>query len=326
MATPPSDETKMLFKLLSDREWHRYEEIHLALAHTIPPGKALRRYENRLQASRGFRGDNKTDIVLSETEQIDLGQRGIAQATISSWKGRGIIQRGDGPTKEIKIKPGFQSWGLAEVVPSAKPGEPQTGAPQDPPNAGGGYPEVPRADSEPSSAARAAQEQHPEPAPVAVASVTDEPAPPGVDKGSSFRPVEPLPRREPNSTWIPEDQAHYAWPGAPRGVTGEERVTAPTPPVVSCLDCGAMVGDQEIHEDWHVSQASAESHQIRITFDEETERAVADRVQEAMAPLLDQALDRFQQGMQDYLETKFAQLEACLINLQTAPKRPDRWH
>lgn len=316
MATPPSDETRTLFKLLLDREWHRYEDIHTALAATVPPGKALRRYENRLSASRGLRGDQKTEILLTETEQIDFGQRGIAQATISSWKGRGIIQRGEGRDKEIKIKPGFQTWGLDDAVPQAAESGPQA-AGQDPPKEAQGYTEVPPSDSEPSDATRTTREWPPPSA----AGPPQEILP---AEGGSFRPpVEPLPRRQPNNAWVPRDEAHYAWPGSAPEVKGAEAIQ-------SCVECGLAVIDMEIHEDWHASQSSAMSHQVRISFDEATEQGVADRVQAVLDPLLDQALsralDRFQRGMQEYLENRFAQLEASLIALRTAVKQPDRWH
>lgn len=118
MATPPSDDTRMLFRLLSDNLWHSYEEIRDKLAATVPPGRALRKYEERVEYARKYKGDPGYDTTASESTRIFLGARACAQIVITSWKGRGIQQQGSATNKQIRVKPGFTSWGLEhEGVP-----------------------------------------------------------------------------------------------------------------------------------------------------------------------------------------------------------------
>jgi hypothetical protein len=114
MATPPSDETKVLFRLLADGEWHLYDDVRNEIARLIPPGKGLRRYEQNVEYKRQYRQDPSYDTSLSEDDRIFYGQRMLAQAVITSWKGRGVIFTGDGSSepKRLKIKPGAKPWGV----------------------------------------------------------------------------------------------------------------------------------------------------------------------------------------------------------------------
>ncbi len=142
MATPPSDDTITLFKLLADGQWHNYYDVKDALAATVPPGRALRKYDERYRSGRGGRNlATESGSPLSEDEQILYGARACAQSTISSWKGKALMFRGEAKDKEIRVKPGFQgAWGIKQ--PAAEAAEPGKEA--------GGYTEVPPTDSEPS--------------------------------------------------------------------------------------------------------------------------------------------------------------------------------
>lgn len=112
MATPPSDDTRTLFKLISDGEWHRYEEIRDRIAEKVPPGRALRKYQERIEYKRKYSGDPTYDTSASEDERIELGAKACAQVVITSWKGRGIQHREHAGQKWIRVRPGFRSWGL----------------------------------------------------------------------------------------------------------------------------------------------------------------------------------------------------------------------
>jgi hypothetical protein len=122
MATPPSDDSRTLFKLIADGSWHPYEEIRDRIAATVPPGRALRKYQERVAYARQYKNDPSYDTSASEDERIYLGAKACAQIAITSWKGRGVQYSGDGPNKQIRIKPGFKSWGLeAEGVGQPTP-------------------------------------------------------------------------------------------------------------------------------------------------------------------------------------------------------------
>ena len=111
MATPPSDDSITLFRLLSDGQWRPYLDVRDALAKTVSPGRALRKYAARAaQAGR-------VDTDLSEDDKIWLGQKACAQICITSWKerGRGIEQRGRKDSREIRIQPGFRGPGLSNA-------------------------------------------------------------------------------------------------------------------------------------------------------------------------------------------------------------------
>lgn len=324
MATPPSDETRSLFKLLGDREWHRYEDVLNDLAATVPPGKAVRRYEDRLIASREFRGDNKTEIVLSETEQIELGARAIAQTTISSWKGRGIIQRGDSrEEKEIRIKPGFRTWGLSDLI-RPEPTRGEDGAPTQTPEEGGGYTDLQGRGSEPPVTAAGTAE-----VPLELAADPEVAHPivringyerylgdavpgyvfePPADEPPSQPPTDEPPVQE--SDWIPQDDADYRWGEQARSVTGDEPA--------ECGICGLAVIDQQLHDRWHEAQSQALREQPMALVDEVTLRTL-------VSGEIGQCLDRFQDGMQQYLSAQFAQLDERIRALKTPQNQSSRW-
>ena len=84
MATPPTDDTRQLFKLLADGGWHSYEEIRDEIARAVPPGRALRKYQERIDYARKQKGDPEYDTDLSEDDRIYYGQRSCAQIVITS--------------------------------------------------------------------------------------------------------------------------------------------------------------------------------------------------------------------------------------------------
>jgi hypothetical protein len=228
MATPPSDDTRTMFRLLADGEWHSYAKIKAEIAKTVPPGRALRKYQERLRQNRELRNDPNTEIIRSEDDQIRLGAAACAQITMTSWKGRGIIVRGEGPTKQCKIRPGFKSWGLEQPTPA--------GESQDPSKEPGGYTEVPPSDSDPPEAARATGEEASEPNPAAAVEASAEPA-------------------------IPDDVIPEIVQGEPTSSESSQYVT--NIPVMICPECFMAVTDLAGHEQWHLeiksSQASPEA-------------------------------------------------------------------
>lgn len=298
MATPPSDDTRRLFKLLDDGDWHNYNRIRDGVAEKVPPGRALRKYQERLIDGRRLRGDNKAEIPLTEDEQIFFGARALAQSTITSWKGRGIIARGEGSEKEIKIRPGFRAWGLVAAAKSAG-GTPGTveGA--------GGSTEVPPEDSVPSEGAGGPLPEPARPIPEPAAAST-EPV------------VAPMPVPEPTvnavhhdeaDSWIPKTSEDYAWPPN-RSTTGSERI--------ACPECGAEILNQQNHDRWHEEQKQTAREQPMALVDEVTLRTL-------ISGEIGQSLDEFQGGMQRYLAGMFAQVERQINDLKPTAERPKSW-
>lgn len=321
MATPPSDDTREMFRLLKDGGWHNYAAIKASIAEQVPPGRALRKYQMRLRQNRELRNDPNTDIYRSEDDQIRLGQGACAQITMTSWIGKGIITRGEGENREVKIKPGFKPWGI-EVGPE----------PQEPPPRPQGYTDPPPSDSEPSVASpHGAQEASvPQPEPrygwaeppsdeqrAADQAAQDEGTLPArrikLEPESFERPIsEPGP--------VPEPEPDL--PGAQLlSDVIDPAVQAPSPPYVtnvpvwSCPECFMAVTNETEHAKWHRELKAGPSAE---------EFALVDR--EAMVTLIGdvtrQVLDEFQTGMQDWLEARFAEVERQIFALRGV--RPDR--
>lgn len=328
LATPPNDDTKMLFKLLSDREWHSYTEIKKALARTVPPGRALRKYAERVEYNRRSQHASY-EVMPSEDAQIELGQLGIAQACLSSWRGRGIMFRGKGSGKEIKVKPGFTSYG----IPGFEPGNTGTGE-QDPDFQGAGVPEVSPDDFEPPAEdGRAGNEDHPvvhahgqhtfhehsaadyadhqqpiegERLPTDPLTVVDDPIerPPAdaepVDEVPKWVPLQGENDEQPLSD--PHSDEAYRWPTN----TVMVPVTA-----TACIGCGMLVLDVELHQKWHLELTE--------------ERSGPDFTLEELMQRFDNAisgkLDSFQAGMELWLTDQFTALEQAIALSRT----PVRW-
>lgn len=159
MPTPPSDDTRTLFRLIADGEWHEYEEIRAKIAASVPPGRALRKYEERVEYKRKYKNDPAYDTAVGEDERIHYGAKACAQVVITSWKGRGLQSREVAGRKWIRIRPGFVSWGLE------KEGIPGPGAGGSEPSESAGEPSEEPARPEPAV-----------PAPEAPESVAAEPA------------------------------------------------------------------------------------------------------------------------------------------------------
>lgn len=87
MSSPMSNEAKMLLKLLDDGQWHTLESITSRLAATVPPGKALRRYDTREAQREEKYGPRKTPELPDEMK-IASGQRTLANVVINSLKKR----------------------------------------------------------------------------------------------------------------------------------------------------------------------------------------------------------------------------------------------
>lgn len=107
MATPVTDETRTLIKLLQSGEWMPYSKIYESLAATVPPGKAVRRYRSRVAQRELHEGPRRTP-ELPEDQQIASGQRTLANVTINSAKKRFVeIDIIDGE-KRIRLRPGVE--------------------------------------------------------------------------------------------------------------------------------------------------------------------------------------------------------------------------
>lgn len=267
MATPPSDDSRTLFKLLSDGEWHAYTEVRDALARTVPPGRAIRKYEERLAYSREFlTGANGPQRTPTEDEKIELGQRACAQRIITSWKGRGVQARGEGKDKEIRMKPGFQTWGV-ETPATAKDDGNVEGPTEATPDAF----EAP--DDELSKAPTALPA--PEAAQDAVA-------------GSGDWIAAQDPYAHPPK---PPESDPYAWP-SPKVVAEE---------LPECAECGLGVINQSRHDEWHAGMKQLAERSEMALLDETAMRTllgdvmglVLDRFQDGMVGYLEERFADF---------------------------------
>lgn len=310
MATPPSDDTRVMFRLLKDGGWHNYAGVKASIAAQVPPGRALRKYQMRLRQNRDLRNDPNTDIYRSEDDQVRLGQGACAQITMTSWIGKGIITRGEGQDREVKIKPGFKPWGI-EVGPE----------PQEPPPEPQGYTDPPPSDSEPSvPAADTAQEAsvpEPEPVPVPQPEPEKAPEPEPVMPQLLSDVIDPPPAAgEPDvpAPGFQRPKVDDFVRDLPQGPEPSSQYVANVP-VWGCPECFLAVTDEAAHAKWHQELKADQSAE---------EFALVDR--EAMVTLIGdvtrQVLDEFQTGMQDWLEARFAELERQIFALRGV--RPDR--
>lgn len=277
MATPPSDDSRTLFKLLADGEWHSYTVIRDALARTVPPGRAIRRYEERLSYSREFlTGKGGPQRNPSEDEKIELGQRACAQRIITSWKGRGVQAQGEGEDKKIRLKPGFRSWGVDVTVPA------QTGEDS------AGYTDVPPEPVEPSEEDLSKPQSPPADSPVLPDA---EPAP---QRAQVEAPKAPAGEHVP-----PAGEDPYAWPS--------QKVAAPQWP--ECPQCGLMVINQARHDEWHAGMNGPAQRPEMALLDENAMRTL-------LGDVMGLVLDKFQGGMEQYLEDRFNDVESRFVQLE----------
>lgn len=301
MATPPNDDTKLLFRLLADGEWHSYEEVRSAIAARVPPGRALRKYEERIEYKRKYKNQSGYDTNLSEDERIFFGARACAQIVITSWKGRGIDFTGTAENKQIRRKPGFKTWGVDSL-------------PDDPvePEIARGDTEVPESDSVASEPeGEAAQEptrwecalppDNPHPAHGMCPGVQErKPGPEVYPEATDEDVAEVLRRIELDKSESPEPEP----PSLP--------VTAA--PLMHCAECGLWMLDQDKHRAWHIAVTEQKDRDDMALF---SESDVRNLIEEIVA----KQLDKFQVGMQGYLAAQFAQLEGTLAVLAGLPWR-----
>lgn len=299
MATPPSDDTKMLFKLLADGQWHDYHKIKASIANAVPPGRAIRRYQDRLRQSRELRSRPDTEILRDEDEQIRLGAMSAAQVALTSWKGKGIMVRGEGNFKEVRMKPGF-------VVPWIT--NPEAGREgQDPGKDGGGSPEVPGSDSVPSEARAATgnEPSDPQQVPEVATEPAAEPEPEVVVEHYTVE-LGPQPTGEQVPTFTTDE------------VFGDEPAIQPPPeqsqPVTNyeisaCPECGMAIIDPALHEGWHADLEKVLKAPGSTFIDRET---LATTVEGAIRPIL----LHFQAGLQRFLGEELAQLSQQIRALE----------
>lgn len=86
MATPLSDETKTVLKLLSDGKWHRLDDILARVGTTIAPGKAARAYRRAYEQYHAKFERVGPELPLEE--QIASGRRRLARVAIKSLSRR----------------------------------------------------------------------------------------------------------------------------------------------------------------------------------------------------------------------------------------------
>lgn len=112
--TPWSLESRALFKILSDGEWHFYNEVLESLARTFPPGRALRKYEARLKYKREYHGTTRTLEEPPEHKRIEYGQKSLAYRYFSPMKRRYLEVSGEKGAADrlVRIPPGSPLWDL----------------------------------------------------------------------------------------------------------------------------------------------------------------------------------------------------------------------
>lgn len=330
MATAPTEESVLLFKLLQDGRWHSYPEIKDKIASRVPPGKASRAYEMRMEPERKRRGDPSYNTCHNEDDIIDFGKNDVAQGVVSSWVNRGVQSWGKRHRRIIRVEPGFDSYRLPapavpnpddEYAPGALPpdSEPPEGVtrPEQPPRwlreaqkgqgVDSGTPKPSEAFLGPSPGAEEgfrpllderfgldveAERPPVAPEPQAGASVgdTDSAQPGAVDPDLVFD----------ESTLIARAQDFVPALSSPSVTAGEGPAAGEL-----CSECGLIVGDHEIHKRWHEDQAHA--------------RAVAEPLVERK--IFEELLDQFQVNMQTWLLLQFAQLEAKIVGRKSTPAK-----
>lgn len=303
MATPPSDESKKMFALLIDRDWHRYLDIREAIANSVPPGRALRRYHTEAQqyARKAQIKDPDYKGLKSDDEKIEIGKRQLAQVTITSWKRAGaVMERGEKSHREIKVRRGWTSTAFPGYEPQIE---------EDLEFEGEGSPEAPLADSEPSEVAQAVPED--------VFVAVEPPEPPvrsEVPSEPELRPAPVLPRMQASEELRSFVNTGEGWKRAELFEDSRPLGNAVSPQgglypgpgsVAGCELCGQVVGNQLLHDQWHAEQKH---------FDTPSEMALLNESQlkDLIRKEIVDALDSFQVGMQDHLDSRFAQLEGII--------------
>jgi hypothetical protein len=277
MATPPNDDTKMLMKLLADGQWHDYEDIRDRVAQAVPPGRALRKYQERIESARRQKNNPDYDTDASEDARIYYGARACAQTVITSWKDRGIEYSGTRANRKIRVRPGFRTWGV-EVAPPT--------------------PEVPEVQNAPEMAPAEAEEADLEPvSPQGYDPTEVEVGVPEIDFSISPPPVAVGPPK----LSVPK-------PGPP---------PVPSPPVreaVECEECSQLVGNIKNHRRWH--RREREAREATPPVREEMALFAESEIRSLVQGIVKEELDKFQVGMQAWLANQFVQVEAAIRTAQ----------
>lgn len=256
MPTPPSDDTRVLFSLIADGEWHEYYGIRDQIAKRVPPGRALRKYDDRIDRKRRQLNNPSYTTTATEFERQAYGAKECAQVVISSWKGRGLDQKREGETLFIRRTPGVRLYGIDNPLTPTEPSG---------------------ADSEPSETADGGQDepvaQQPEDtAPIADADLAEpegpEPPPAVEDEGSN---IVPEPVEEP--------------PSSPPVTVGPEMLT--------CDQCGLYVFDEAKHEEFHNTHPVAESSREIGIFSESEVRHILEAVVSTQLDKFQQGMEAY---------------------------------
>lgn len=300
MATPPNDDTKVLFRLLVDQQWHSYWEVRDAIAKTIPPGRALRKYEEGVSFRRRYKhgNDPSYDSNLTEQDRIEYGARSCAGITITSWTRSGaLLRRGEGRDKEIRVKPGWTSWGIPGYEPGT--GE-QDSAHQEQGDVARSSTDRPPEDSEPLETAPVhAQEPSP-----AVEVVPETPTVvPGEGLAESITEFRVLPRLDRVSLPLPP----VAQASNPAWVPGGIPVPAESP--LACSRCGLAVGDRGVHDRWHAESVNSETPAELSLLNES-------QLKDLLSKEVIDAIGVFEENQRMWLAERFTELEHAIIGLK----------
>lgn len=309
MATPPNADSLELFKLLVDRQWHSYVQVRDAIAIKVPPGRALRRYEDNRRNEKSFKNRHHNDPLpppsrKPEAEQIEIGQRSCAQSAITSWKRAGaLLQRGFNEGREIKVRDGFTSWGIPGFEPGPEDEDPGSGSL--------GVTEVPPSDSEPPESERSRPERPSADAGEFVAALEPEMAPVERER----KPV-PATRRAAEDVKPVQDLVEVPDALSPNG-----GLLAPLKSAEWCELCGLTVGNWTLHDQWHREQNKGDTPGEMALLNES-------QLRDLLSSVVVDALDQFQVGLEGYMNQQFAQLESMFAaSLRTSmrwadPSRP----
>lgn len=290
MATPPNDDTKALFRLLVDREWHNYNEIRDAIAQLIPPGRALRKYQESLEFRRRYKYDNDPnyDSKLTEQERIEVGARSCAQITITSWKRAGaLLDRGEKRGREIKVRPGWASWGIPGFEPGGEAPQAQDLPPEDQGVTQVGKEGVQAPEAETGDAQQASV----------------------ADVAASW-----VPREDPAGDFIADEPQQVPQAAEPEPVKTElphpvsQIGGIPVPPdsPLCCSQCGFAVGNRKVHDRWHEEQNKPETTSDLSLLNES-------QLKDLLHKGLVDVLDKFQASQEEWLAERFAELERHVL-------------
>ncbi len=116
-----TEETRRLMEVLSDGQWHTYEDVVAKVAVTVAPGRALRFYESRNTYSPP-NGQERIRPEPDEASKIASGQRAIVVKAINSIKRKHFeMEERDGVKRLRRIEPVTPPPRLPPLVVDAAP-------------------------------------------------------------------------------------------------------------------------------------------------------------------------------------------------------------